>query len=105
MMIGTKETMPEKEFIDYAMQLQNGPNAINTALTKLVYTSPTPMHDLGKIADHMKILIDLMARNANARVNSLIADIRLSRDRIADLENENANTMFDLRKEMHGSPE
>lgn len=25
MMIGSKQTMPEKEFTEYAMQLQNGP--------------------------------------------------------------------------------
>ena len=80
MMIGTKQTMLEKEFVDYAMQLQNGTNAICTDLTKLVYTSPTPMHDLEKVVDHMKILIDLMARNANARMNSVIVDIKRARN-------------------------
>jgi len=78
-MVGTKQTTPEKEFVDYAMQLQNGTNDICTDLTKLVYTSPTPLHDLEYIANHMKILIDLMARNANARMNSVIVDIKRAR--------------------------
>jgi len=105
MMIGTKQTVPEKEFVDYAMQLQNGTNDICTDLTKLTYTSPTPMHDIERVLDHIKILIDLMSRNAEARINSLTADIRLSRDRLKDLEKENASNMFDLQKEMHSSPE
>jgi len=86
MMIGTKQTAPEKEFLEYAKQLQNGTHDICTDLTKLVFTSPTPMHDLEKIADHMKILIDLMARNAKVDLISLIVDIKIARDRSTDVK-------------------
>jgi len=79
-MVGNKQTTPEKEFVEYAMQLQNGTNAICTDLTKLIYASPTPMHDLDCILNHMKILIDLMARNANARMNSVIVDTKRARN-------------------------
>ncbi len=87
-MVGTKQTMPEKELVDYAMQLQSGANDICTYLTKLVYTSPTPLHDLEYIANHMKLVVELMHRNANAKINSITADIKLTRDRLTDLESK-----------------
>ena len=91
-MVGNKETLPEKELVDYAMQLQNGVNDINTDITKLVYTSPTPMHDIDCILDHMKLLVELMHRNANAKINSIIADIKLTKDRVTEVEEvDNAN--------------
>lgn len=104
MMLGNKQTIPEKEFVDYAMQLQSGSLDICADITKLVYTSPTPLHDLECITNHMKLMVDLMHRNANARINSIIVDIKLTRDRLTDVE-ENASKMFDLRKEMHSSSE
>ena len=104
MIVGNKQTVPEKEFVDYAMHLQNGTMDICSKITEQAYTSPTPLHDMEQIANHLKLTVELMARSADARINSVIADIRLARDRLKDVE-ENANKMFDLREEMHGSSE
>lgn len=79
-MVGTKQTMPEKEFTEYAIHLQNGTHDICSDISKLVMTSPTPLHDLNYIADHMKLMVEVMHRNANTKIESLLVDIKRERN-------------------------